>query len=201
MARPLNPITHQKIVKNAKLIMHKDGYKNFSMRKVAFKSNMVVGNLYRYFESKEDLVNEIFNPVYEHIELSSFLTFDNIKVNYPTATDIRNLLTSQSSLIAEKIEELLHSHHLEVQIILNDPDLSRQIYKNVEFFLQNLIRFYFPIPEEMDDESQLLLRMFARAITAGFDELINEYPKNKTYLKKSIINYLSIFANLLEIKL
>lgn len=199
MARLPNPKSREKIIKNAIEIMHKEGYQALSMRKVALKSSMVVGNVYRYFPCKEALIEEIFKPVYDHLYLFLNMPFDVIKETHPTPKAVRLYVVTQSHLIASNIDQLLKIHYKEFQIIFREDQLSSKITHEVTLFLQNLLKHFFPLPQQLNEESLQLMKMFASSISAGVIEAINEYPKNQDYIAQSITNYLNIYANLLEI--
>lgn len=51
----------------ALLEFQEKGFKNASMRSIAEKGGMTVGNLYRYFTSKEDLFYAVIQPAYHKI--------------------------------------------------------------------------------------------------------------------------------------
>lgn len=57
----------ERILNNATNEFYEQGFNGASMRKIARNSRMVVGNVYRYFNSKENLFNEVLNEAYEAI--------------------------------------------------------------------------------------------------------------------------------------
>jgi AcrR family transcriptional regulator len=65
--REKNEESRKKIISVALQAFYKDGYKETNMRSIAKKSNMTVGNIYRYFSSKKELFETILNPVVEKI--------------------------------------------------------------------------------------------------------------------------------------
>ena len=54
----------EKIIKNAADEFYERGFSGANMRRIARKSRMVVGNIYRYFSSKEGLFNATVEPAY-----------------------------------------------------------------------------------------------------------------------------------------
>lgn len=58
----------KRIMKEAKAAFLVSGYQNTSMRQIAQKSEMTVGNLYRYFENKASLFGAIVDPFLEEID-------------------------------------------------------------------------------------------------------------------------------------
>ena len=59
MAQVLKEEVRSRIIASAKKELLKKGYKDASMREIAKGADLTVGNLYRYFDSKEELVNTI----------------------------------------------------------------------------------------------------------------------------------------------
>lgn len=58
----------KRIMKEAKAAFLLTGYQNTSMRQIAQKSDMTVGNLYRYFENKASLFGAIVDPFLGEID-------------------------------------------------------------------------------------------------------------------------------------
>ena len=55
------------IVESAIKDIFENGLIGSSMRKIASNANMTVGNLYRYFKNKDELINFIISPVLNRI--------------------------------------------------------------------------------------------------------------------------------------
>lgn len=62
MSQYLKEELKNKILEETKNLILDNGYNNFSMRLLANKLDMSVGNLYRYFKCKEELLNFIVEP-------------------------------------------------------------------------------------------------------------------------------------------
>lgn len=63
----LKPELRQKILNNALNLFYKNGYEETTMRKIAAKSYITVGNIYRYFANKEILFDEVIIEAYDAI--------------------------------------------------------------------------------------------------------------------------------------
>ena len=81
MAQKLKENMRNSIIEAAKKELLTFGYKDASMRNIAKMSNMTVGNLYRYFESKDDLIQNIVTPTLKEIEDSIYKDCD-IYINF-----------------------------------------------------------------------------------------------------------------------
>jgi len=69
----------QKIKKSAKELFFVMPYKDVSMRDVAQKSGMTVGNIYRYYENKEILFDDIVKSCFDEV-----MTITNLKQSLQT---------------------------------------------------------------------------------------------------------------------
>ena len=58
----------RKILENALEEFKKEGYRRSSLRRIAGKTGISAGNIYRYFQSKEELLFAIMNPIQEEID-------------------------------------------------------------------------------------------------------------------------------------
>lgn len=61
----------QKIIDSALVEFRKNGYNGASMRDIAANTDIVSGNIYRYFRNKEDLFACAVGPAYEKLEMAS----------------------------------------------------------------------------------------------------------------------------------
>ena len=68
MAQVLKEIQRDKILEAAKQELLQYGYRDASMRRIAMQAEMTVGNLYRYFESKDQLIQEITSPALTQLD-------------------------------------------------------------------------------------------------------------------------------------
>lgn len=66
-----------KIDKAAIELLKIHGYNGITMRKIAKASDMTVGNIYRYYKSKDDLFEQILKPVIEKI-----MSLLNVDIQY-----------------------------------------------------------------------------------------------------------------------
>lgn len=81
MAQVLKDKCKLAIIDAAKKQFLEKGYKEASMRSIAKAANMTVGNLYRYFDSKEDISKYIVDEVFTKLdEVITDLTKTNISV-------------------------------------------------------------------------------------------------------------------------
>ncbi|MHC1685106.1 MAG: TetR/AcrR family transcriptional regulator [Clostridiaceae bacterium] len=95
------------------------GYKGTSIRTIAKNSNTSVGNIYKYFESKEDLYEQLIGSVY-HKLMSYINQFGEVEVNDKAEEFFYQLM--------EKIVEIFKENSTEIAIFLNKSEGSK--YEN-----------------------------------------------------------------------
>ncbi len=101
MAQVLKENIRRQILRSAREIFVKKGYKGCTMREIAEGTNITVGNLYRYFSSKAAIYDEIVNAVIEQIDSVMRTESDNV-VSIKTRDQA---LPQEPEVIFKKIEE------------------------------------------------------------------------------------------------
>lgn len=104
------------------------GYKGASIRTIAKNSSTSVGNLYKYFASKDDLYEKLIGSVY-HKLMTYINSIDEVELN-EKAEDIFYKLM-------EKIMEIFQENSTELAILLNKSEGSR--YENCKSIFINFI--------------------------------------------------------------
>jgi AcrR family transcriptional regulator len=95
------------------------GYEGASIRNIAKKSNTSVGNIYKYFKSKEDLYENLIGTVY-HKLIDYINKFDKVEINEKAILIFYELM--------EKIMEIFNESSREISILLNQSKGSK--YEN-----------------------------------------------------------------------
>jgi AcrR family transcriptional regulator len=107
------------IVKEALKEFRQLGYKGASIRSIAKNSNTSVGNIYKYFHSKEDLYENLIGSVYHRL-MDYIEQFDKVELNDKAEAIFYELM--------EKIMEIFNENSTEIAILLNKSDGSK--YEN-----------------------------------------------------------------------
>lgn len=76
VAQFLKEEIRKRIIKSAIKEFSEKGYDRSSIKSIAKGADISVGNLYRYFENKEDLLREVIEPVFG--ELAQMINAENI---------------------------------------------------------------------------------------------------------------------------
>ena len=95
------------------------GYEGASIRKIAKNSNTSVGNLYKYFRSKEDLYENVIGSVYNRL-IDYIKRFDTVELNEKAESIFYNLM--------EEIMDIFNESSTEISILLNQSKGSK--YEN-----------------------------------------------------------------------
>lgn len=107
------------IVREALKEFLEKGYEGASIRCIAKNSNTSVGNLYKYFKSKEDLYESIIGSVYHRI-MNYIDQIDKVEINEKAQLIFNEL--------AGKIMEIFNDSSTEIAVLLNQSKGSR--YEN-----------------------------------------------------------------------
>lgn len=117
-----------KIRVNARAMFFETDYKDVSMRDVAERSEMTVGNIYRYYENKEILFDEIVKGCYEKviklIKVSDLVQkFVKNKLVMSQKTIYKN--TKFKKFLLETIIKIIADNTAELYILLNHSETSK----------------------------------------------------------------------------
>jgi len=95
------------------------GYEGASVRNIAKNSNTSVGNLYKYFSSKENLYENVIGSVYHRL-IDYIKRFDTVELNEKAEFIFYELV--------EEIMEIFNESSAEISILLNQSKGSK--YEN-----------------------------------------------------------------------
>ena len=109
--------TKKMIHQGALMEFYEKGYKEASMRGIADRGGMTVGNLYRYFKNKEDLFCTVISPAYcKIIELTEerFHELENSKAAHKFI-----------EYIVDRLLAINRAHRLELLILIEGSEGTR----------------------------------------------------------------------------
>ena len=198
------------IVESAINDLYENGVSGASMRKIAKDANMTVGNLYRYFTNKDELVNYIIEPVIHKISLVLLKNTNQSLDLKNSEFDIHNMTYDDFIKTFDDIsKELCHlySDHKKVFIIvlksqtINDLFLNWFIdvtYRDIRY-RQNNIKI-------SDEKIRQLSRMYAVSLFAGIIDLflnnnltINELEDVLKIYFRSCVSIINLDFKALEV--
>ena len=100
----------KRIVEEALKEFNESGYEGTSIRSIAQKSNTSVGNIYKYFKSKEELHESLIGSIYDRF-VDYIKQFDNVELNDDAETIFYKL--------ADEIMDIFNENSVEISILLN----------------------------------------------------------------------------------
>ena len=201
MAQFLKEESRERIVDSARSEFLQHGYRNSSMRRIALRSNMTVGNLYRYFKNKEELIVAAVFPAYRELsELIRSLTGGRIS--------LENREFPQGGLSIEEIKQMISGlctgfigiyqrHQTEMRILMMRSDVNDRITDWFSELIRSVIVRNYALPEE-DTNVRLLAEGYAAAIFSGVKEIMNRAPADSPELPKLAEVFLNSFVGLLD---
>ena len=189
MAQVLKENLRRDIIEAAKEEFLVYGYKDASMRRIAAKAHMTVGNLYRYFESKEDINMHIVVPTLEKINkvlkqlTTNKISFETRVFNVSLSTgEIREKL----DVMSEQLVDIYVESPQEFKILMLHSRLNEKLTDWFSGIIKTLIMQNYPIVM-YEKEIEVLSHCFAVSIFEGLTEMFTmdeiEYDRLKTLVK------------------
>ncbi len=172
------------ILRHALDEFEKNSYANATIRHIAERSKISIGNIYRYFENKDELFQAIIQPVYSKL---SALIFDLYRKD--AMEPIANISTIASQ-VSKGIMEVYGQYGRELMILVDKNTGSR--YEN---FMQTLIRMVNErLKQEMplgDDPTQVLSYIVSSGFVEGLFTVLRKYENSK--MAQDIIQRMILF--------
>ncbi len=200
MAQILKDDMRERIIKAAKEEFLQYGYDDASMRRIAKNSGMTVGNLYRYFKSKEDINLSIVGDTYNLIDkVVQKLTDGKLSVTasvFGVKYDIDHL-TGMLDECADEMVDIYESHKTEFNILMLKSKLNDELTDWFSKLIVNLILTNYPV-KGFDHEMELLSRSYAVSIFSGLKELFRISDVEPELLKSLVKIYFRSFVYMLD---
>lgn len=181
-----------RIVSSARSEFLKRGYAQASMRIVAESSEITVGNIYRYFSSKQSLFEEVVSPTY--VVLKSLLDSVQIQEAMPLPPEDYTRFREQ---FVHEIANVIEVNRDEILILFNGSegtvfsdtmnDLSGMIFSVLEKYVLETIA---------SRKSVQNLRALGRLISKGIVEAINDLvARTVTFERDAVENELRMIID------
>ena len=155
------------------------GYKDASMRQIAAKAEMTVGNIYRYYDNKAALFDALVSPAWE--QLKSVIVIDK-RIGSAGGMTPHNLPVAQ---IAQEIIRLARDYGQKFYILLFKSEGSP--YQSA---YDRLIQRIALVPVEARD--QFLPELLAKTIVDGFFTIMDTCGDDPTRMEKLFRQLLGI---------
>lgn len=176
------------IIKEALKEFKEKGYMGASIRVIAKNSNTSVGNLYKYFDNKEALYENIIGSFYNRL-MDYISQFHKVEINHKAEEIFYGLL--------DNIMEIFMENSTELSILLNKSQGSK--YENCKsVFVDFITRI---VTETMKYELSLkglrlkdnfIIYLVSHSLVESISIILEEKEDGEE-VKKLILNMISIF--------
>lgn len=174
------------IIKAALKEFSEKGYRDSSMRVIARNAGIVMGNIYRYFESKETLFNSTVGPVYDQI--SKMVTkaqaeIESVKGPWPDGQAMEMVKS-----IYNRILETFSGHGKELLILLDKS--AGSAYENTKKELISQIQSILKtrLTQEVKLDDPFIFYVVAAAFVEGICVVLRDTGSHD---KEAVIGSLS----------
>ncbi len=172
------------------------GYEGASIRNIAKRANTSVGNIYKYFKSKEDLYENLIGSVY--YKLMDYINqFHKVEINDKAEEIFYGLM--------EKIMEIFNDNSTEIAILLNKSNGSK--YENCKStFVDFITRI---VAETVNYEMSLqgrrlkdnfIIYLISNSLVESISIILEE-REDGAEVRRLILNIIDIFYMNLKDKL
>ena len=200
MAQILKQELRQSIVEAAKEEFLFKGYKRASMRSIAQKAGMTVGNLYRYYKNKEELYRSIVQDTLKEIKtILKNVTSDSVSLE-PRVFSMKantNELSQLMDELADRLVDTYFDHKIEFNILIQHSSFNQEIISWFSKAITSLIEQHFLL-DSHKEYRQILSNAYAVAIYSGIREIFMNNNLNSVTLKRIVSIYLNSYIVLLD---
>lgn len=169
LAQVLKEEVRESIIRGALIEFYNKGFDNSSLRQIALGAGITPGNLYRYFESKEDLYEYIVGSTYKKLNTILKETTNNmIGIDREVSIDEFVQLSNESMAgkfadqIIDQIIDVFEYEKLALIILLKDD--RADFAMNSRFKLIDWIAFHLKLIYQDDELAQDLAYSFIEGV-------------------------------------
>ena len=200
MAQTLKVDTRQAIIDAAKQEFMVNGYDGASMRTIAAKANMTVGNLYRYFKNKEEINAKIveealgeFSNVLNTLSINSVSMEARVFKLIPDIEDIKKLMNEFSNILINMYKKDKFSFK-----ILFNENMKDRI---VDWFCEVIncfINQYYSASDKITEDLNKLTHIYAVSIYYGLKDIFNDDSLDLKGIEFYCKSFLKSYVNMLD---
>lgn len=207
MAQVLKKDKEELILNISRDLFLKKGYDKTSMKDIAKKTWISVGNLYRYYKNKPDIVFNIIKPLFEKIDV--FVkenTNGDISIfSYDFSFDKKDIIKPKeiSKLIEKLIQYLvdLYDDYSDEFILINScPEVINYLKKWLNELICYFIEKKYRIVNIFHDEVMVLVPSYTNAIIEGAINIFKDRKLSSVKKKKILSIYFNSYISMLDIK-
>lgn len=177
-----------RITEEALKEFNEKGYGGTSIRSIAKKSNTSVGNIYKYFKSKENLHENLIGSIYDRF-VDYIKQFDKVELN-----DKAEIIFYQ---LVDEIMEIFNKNSVEISILLNQSKGSK--YENCKSIFADFVTRI--VTEKMQYELSLkgkrlrdnfIISLISQSLLESIAIIVKE-RSDGAEVRRLILNLIDIF--------
>ena len=161
---------------------------------------MTVGNLYRYYQNKEDLSNSVIEETLSVFrDMLKDLKVENVEKELrvfdtrPQMEQINRMI----GVLSERLSALYETSRDELNIIMMNPRVGKELTLWFHSLISNISDGYDRTAQEKK-ERNTLMKTYAIAMHAGVREMIRNHDGDAASLKRLLNAYLGSYAAMLN---
>ncbi len=197
MAQVLKDEQRIKILESAKMEFLQNGIPSSTMRLIAKNAGTTVGNLYRYYKNKQEIVDAILMPV-----ITKLNHFDAFILSDVTSMD-KSKLDEYLTNWVDNLVEIQSDFPIEMHIIVNDEQINREYHDKLVLVITGVVSHAANDFIRNEHAIDMMSRMIAQSIFAGIREGVslkcNETIGKEDFrkiLKKFMENFFLFLENI-----
>ncbi|SJZ86728.1 TetR/AcrR family transcriptional regulator [Anaerorhabdus furcosa] len=193
MAQVLKEEVRNSILKSADAEIMANGIQGIQMRRIAEGANMTVGNLYRYFEDKEALINAIVEPaLYDLDELLKRISNSQISLLKETSDLDMDKIYLNLEICAMGLADIFNRHQCAMLLISSTNELKAFL-----IWIKEVLRvgLRFKESDMSEEDLDFLCSLISISVVKGMQECFRialESPEKAKNLDRVILKYLQI---------
>ena len=193
MAQILKDSVKQMIVDSAIQDIFENGFSNSSMRRIASNAQMTVGNLYRYFKSKEEIVNYIISPVLDQlnvvIEKHTHQRIDFVSSSFDWSIVSLDSIMAALDELAVMLVDISYHQPKSLMIMMMHGKINGKIHD----WFAKLIMSFMISKNLVSVSNQKRCNLLARSYSASLFNGVKECLLEKDIDKEELIQVIRIY--------
>lgn len=179
----------KRILDQTSILIVEKGINNITMREIASNSGITVGNLYRYFDSKEKIIQATIQPVVIKLNLMLKEVTNNQDIELNKDINV-NTIHYNLELLVDELVDIYIDNRLLMKVLASNDNFYKQIINWLKQIMIIIIEGKYD-SRYVDTLSNVLAANIVNGIAMIFNEDFDNSYSNKD-LKELMMNYLKI---------
>lgn len=195
MAQILKPELKEAIIQSARNEFYNHGFEGASMRNIAKAAHMTVGNLYRYFENKEDLADALLSSTIEKIDRIITGEISNLPINNLFEQGRSAEFDARIRRLSMGFAHLFETERKEFMTLIRHQRMADQVVASIKRIITVMVERWFSQVDLFDRRIDMITSMLASAIFCGLVRLFEDsLQSNQEEIEWMIMTYLNLFT-------